>query len=146
MSTPLAGERTTLHTRPRERRQAHELLQEVDGHLETLIVEVASHQTQVPPQLTRVISQVIEVMAAGGTVLVSSLPDELTTVVAAEQLGVSRPTLMRMIRDGEIAAHKVGTHHRLLTADVLALKRARLERQREAFVEMRTLEDEIDEL
>jgi excisionase family DNA binding protein len=84
-------------------------------------------------------------VAGGATVSIGALPEELTTTVAAKQLGVSRPTLMRMIQGGEIESRLAGTHHRVRTADVLAVKRARLERQRKAFDELRELEDQLDQ-
>lgn len=144
IQTPEA--RTTLITRARERRQAHDLLERVGGHVETLTIEVETHKAPVPRELAGIIGRVLEAMANGGTVLIGSLPEELTTTAAAHQLGISRPTLIRMIRDGEIPAHKVGTHHRLKAADVLALKRARIKSQRQAFDELRDLENELDEL
>ena len=73
-----------------------------------------------------------------------SLPEELTTTVAAKLLGVSQPTLMKMIDRGDIPAHKVMSEHRLKTSDVRAFQKARLERQRVAFDELRTLDDELE--
>ena len=104
-----------------------------------------SERLRCPADLAAIISKVVEVMASGGTITIGSLPKELSTNVAAEQLCVSRPTLMKMIRAGEIPAHKVGSHHRLKAADVLTVKRARLERQRRAFDELRELEDELEQ-
>lgn len=95
-----------------------------------------------PPELSAIVGRILRVMAAGGTVTVGAMPRELTTTTAAQQLGVSRPTLMKMIRDGQIEAHKVGTHTRLRTADVLKLQRERRRRRRQAFDELRALEDE----
>lgn len=98
---------------------------------------------EVPAELTALLRGVLEAVARGDGVSLRTLPNELSTTVAAELLGVSRPTLMRMIRDGEITAHKVGTHHRLKLADVQDFRRARLQRQRAAFEELRRLEDEL---
>ncbi|WP_367991553.1 helix-turn-helix domain-containing protein [Nocardioides eburneus] len=127
-----------------ERVQAKTLLERLAGS-DDLVVELPHDLTaSVPRELAGIIRQVLEAMASGGTVTVGSMPDELTTTVAAEQLGVSRTTLMKMINRGDIAAHKVGSHHRLKTADVRAFKRARLARQRAALAELRDLEDELD--
>lgn len=98
-----------------------------------------------PPALGKLLAQVIEAMAAGHTVMIGSLPEELSTSVAAQQLGVSRPTLMKMIRQGDIPSHKVGSHHRLKAADVLALKRDRRAAQRQALVELNDFLDEADQ-
>lgn len=97
-----------------------------------------------PHELSAIIGRVLEVMANGGTVVVGSLPEELTTTVAAAQLGISRPTLMKLIGGEQIPARKVGTHHRLKSADVLAFRQERLERQRTALDELRALAAELD--
>ncbi|HZK04577.1 MAG TPA: helix-turn-helix domain-containing protein [Actinomycetaceae bacterium] len=75
---------------------------------------------------------------------IGTLPKELTTTTAAGILGVSRPTLMKMIGRGEIPAHKVGTHSRLFSRDVLEFRRAQREDARKAFEELRELEDLLD--
>lgn len=131
--------------RPKEQRQAHELLDELAGRPDKFMVESADRRSAaIPSELAKIISQVLAVMAAGGSVTVGVLPEELTTTVAAGELGVSRTTLMKMIRNGEIEAHRVGSHHRLKTADVLAFKKARLQHQRQALTELRDLEEELD--
>jgi len=137
-------ERSVLVTNPSERRQANELIEALEGHPERLVVEGRPSRQSLPADLASIISKVVQVMADGGTITIGSLPDELSTTVAADQLGVSRPTLMKMISAGEISAHKVGSHHRLKATDVLAFKRSRLERQRRAFDELRELEDELE--
>ncbi|MGM0386028.1 MAG: helix-turn-helix domain-containing protein [Actinomycetota bacterium] len=101
-------------------------------------------ERRVPDELARIIEHVIEVLAEGGTVTVGTIPRELTTTAAAGLLGVSRPTLMKMIRSGEIPAHKVGTHSRLLSKDVLEFRRAQREAARKAFDELREIEDLLD--
>lgn len=137
-------ERNVLVTNPAERQQAHDVLRLIGGHPERLVVSSSASRKPLPAELAVILSKVLEAMANGGTVTIGSLPDELTTTVAAEQLGVSRPTLMKMIRNGAIPAHRVGSHHRLKAADVLAAKRTRLEKQRRAFDELRELEDQLD--
>lgn len=137
-------ERSVLVTNPSERRQASELVEALEGHPERLVVEGKPSRRPLPADLASIISKVVEVMAAGGTITIGSLPEELSTTVAAEQLGISRPTLMKMVRAGEIPAHMVGSHHRLKAADVLAAKRSRLVRQRRAFDELRELEDQLE--
>jgi excisionase family DNA binding protein len=57
-------------------------------------------------------------------------------------VAVSRPTLMKMIGDGAIPAHRVGSHHRLRSDDVFAALRARRARERAAFADLLELEDD----
>jgi len=145
MATAFVSQDKSLLVEAKERRQATELFATLAGHPERLAVESAERPVGLPPELARILATVVEVMARGGSVTIGSLPEELTTTVAAEQLGISRPTLMKMIQNREIPAHRKGTHHRLKLSDVLAFKRARLEQQRQAFDELRALEDELDQ-
>ena len=134
--------RTVLTVTSSERRQAGEVVQAAQESPRALKLGHGRAQAgEIPAELRELLMKVLAVVARGDTVTIGSLPDELTTTVAAAQLGVSRPTLMRMIRDGQIPAHKVGSHHRLRTCDVLDARRKRLEAQRQAFDDLRELED-----
>lgn len=96
----------------------------------------------IPTELTSLLLHLLDSVGRGCTVTVGSIPSEITTTVAAGMLGISRPSLMKLVREGELPAHKVGSHTRLYSKDVPAYRRTRLERQRKAFDELRTLEEE----
>lgn len=98
---------------------------------------------ELPVQLSRVLEAVIETAAQGGRTSFSSVPSELTPAAAARLLGVSRPTLMKIIADGKIPSHKVGTHTRINTDDLLAYKAIREVSRSRAVEEMRELSDLI---
>ena len=51
---------------------------------------------------------------------------------AATMLGLSRPTLMKLLESGEIAHVKVGTHHRVPAQAILEYQRARRARREKA--------------
>ncbi|MDG3010311.1 helix-turn-helix domain-containing protein [Rhodococcus sp. D2-41] len=104
-------------------------------------VDRSALESVVPPELAGVLVEVTRIVAAGGTVTIGAMPEELTTTSAADLLGISRPTLMKLVTTGQIAAHKVGTHTRLRTADVLAYRDRLREQQREALWELRDFED-----
>lgn len=80
------------------------------------------------------------------SVSVSRPSEALTITEAAEYLGISRPTLMKRIREGEIDHFKVGSHTRLHREDVVAyLQRCRA-RARHEFDAIRELDNEIEGL
>jgi len=57
--------------------------------------------------------------------LVLSESPTWTPEQAAHVLGVSRPMVVRWIRDGRLADRPVGAHHRIPVDSVLALRKAR---------------------
>jgi excisionase family DNA binding protein len=121
-------------------RQAH------DNAFTGVIVTVDDgREIRLSPDLGTFITRVLE-RAAHGAVSVMTLPDELTTTTAAELLGVSRPTLMKLVKSDRIPSKKVGSHTRLDTADVLAFRNARDEKRDAAFASLRGVDDEIDDL
>lgn len=63
---------------------------------------------------------------------VQTMPDLLTTSAAADLLGVSRPTVMKLIRDGALTPVMAGSHHRLHLRDVAAIRSERERARHEA--------------
>lgn len=86
-------------------------------------------QVELPGTVYRALMQVVEALAAGKAVTVSPTEPQLTTQQAADLLGVSRPTVVRMIESGEVAAERTGNRRRLLLGDVLAYRERRRARQ-----------------
>lgn len=113
----------------------------------TLILHHADGSEQIlPAHLQEVLLDTLKALAGSGEVSIGKMPDELTTTVAADTLGVSRPTLMKWVEEGKIASYKVGSHSRFKRDDVLDLKKQRVKAQRDAFAELRALDAELDEL
>ena len=86
---------------------------------------------------------VLTSVAEGSALRIERLPEELTSVQAAELLGVSRPTLIKWIKEGKVNAHFVGTHRRLKIADVLHFKAELHAKRSRSFDELRAVEDEL---
>src|SRR5215218_7732312 len=67
-------------------------------------------QVEIPAGVYRVLRQVVEAMREGMAVTIAPQTQTLTTQQAADLLGVSRPTLVKLLDDGRIAYERVGTH------------------------------------
>jgi len=96
-----------------------------------------------PPAAVRLLLGILTEMGQGNAVAVSPIQAELTTNQAAELLNVSRPYLTKLLDDGVIPFRKVGTHHRVRLADVLAYKREAYTKRREALAELTALSQEL---
>lgn len=93
-------------------------------------------EIQLSRELGTFVTRVLE-RAGQNAVSVVTLPAELTTTTAAELLEMSRPTLKKLVNSDRISSKKVGSHTRLITADVLASRSARDEKRDAAFVTLR---------
>lgn len=71
-------------------------------------------------------------LEAGKSVSVVAEDHELTTQRAAKILGVSRPFLVRILEDGQLAFHMVGSHRRVYLSDLLEYKTKRDRARHEA--------------
>lgn len=149
MATLTRDQTSRLVAGPLETSQARALLKKVASpttdRLPLSTESVQGGTVAVPAELAGLLGRIVRTIASGGTVVVGSMPDELTSTVAAAELGVSRPTLLKMVDAGQIPAHKVGTHTRFRSQDVMKFRLERLERQRAALDELLELEDELEE-
>ena len=146
MTATEAGTSRVMAT-AREARLARDVLDQLEGPDGALAVERDGRRAvAVPPEVGKLLQHVLDVMARGGTVTIGAVPEVLTTSAAAGILGISRPTLMKMINESAIPSHMVGTHHRLKADDVFAALRARRARERAAFAELMELEGDEDSI
>lgn len=86
----------------------------------------------IPPSVRTLIAEIARNMEAGKAVSVVAEHQELTTQRAANILGVSRPFLVRMVEDGKLAFHRVGSHRRVYLSDLLEYKTKRDRARHEA--------------
>lgn len=122
------------------REEAIELVKEArDLPMEGLHVVIGNETIAVPPGLTGLLIHVVKHAAQGGVLTVRTTPEEVSTTVAAEMLGISRPTLMKLIASGVFAARQVGSHKRLKSVDVLRYRSSKLDAQKAAFGEIREM-------
>lgn len=75
--------------------------------------------------------------------IVVPIKELFTTTEAAMMLGLSRPTLMKLIDSGEVGHVKVGTHHRVPAESLLAFQQARRARQEKAAEALAAFSNEI---
>ena len=140
----MATQLLTQNIDAQTREEAIEVTQEVHDRL---IVGAAiklddGSEIVLPNNLSDLMAFVLQGVTQGD-LRIQSIPDELTTRTAAELLGISRPTLMKMVKDGLVPSHRVGSHHRFRFTDIAQLRAKREAQRSEVLDELLDLEFEL---
>ncbi|MBT8223910.1 MAG: excisionase family DNA-binding protein [Dactylosporangium sp.] len=99
--------------------QLTELLHEGTG---ALAVSRGGPEIAVPRSVRDVLTRIADVLASGRGVAIVPVDRELTTTEAAGLLGVSRPTLIKLLESGEIGYSRPNSSRRVPLDQVLAYR------------------------
>jgi excisionase family DNA binding protein len=112
---------------------AHERRSGVAAQPSYALVGTDEHdRIELPEAIHQALTKVVAALHAGKAVTIAPQTMTLTTQQAADLLGVSRPTVVRLIDDHVLPAERIGNRHRLLLDDVLAYREKRRKRQYDA--------------
>ncbi|MER8383661.1 helix-turn-helix domain-containing protein [Mesorhizobium sp. M1307] len=105
----------------RAKHEGAELRVQVDG----------GEMLRLPKAVNDLLYHLLTEMAQGNAVTLFPIHAELTTQEAADYLNVSRPYLVRLLEEGKVKFHMVGTHRRVKFRDLDAFRKStEEERQR----------------
>lgn len=97
----------------------------------------------IPSSAFEALRLVVDAMSKGQTIVLAPQEEELTSQQAADLLRVSRPHLIKLLDDGEIPFHRVGTHRRIRLEDALTYRRNRSRGRREKLDELTRLSEDF---
>jgi excisionase family DNA binding protein len=86
-------------------------------------------KVELPPAIYHAVRQVVEALQQGHAVTVAPVTQTLTTQQAADLLGVSRPTVIKLLNEGKIPYERTGNNRRILLRDLLAYRKHRRDEQ-----------------
>lgn len=104
--------------------------------MQPALVGADGSRLEVPGLVFEALVQVATAMAHGQGVTVMPQNALLTTQEAAEMLGISRPTLVRLLADDEIPYEQRGRHRRVMLADLLVYQERMRRERRESLDRM----------
>ncbi|WP_211287477.1 helix-turn-helix domain-containing protein [Isoptericola jiangsuensis] len=89
-----------------------------------------------PLNVYEILKDVVDAMQQGKGISVVPRDTIMTTQQAADFLGISRPTLVGLLEDGQIPFTKPGRHRRVRLADLDSFQRRHTAARREALDEL----------
>ncbi|QHC57643.1 helix-turn-helix domain-containing protein [Rathayibacter sp. VKM Ac-2760] len=101
------------------------------------LVDPQGRARPIPDEIFRILDQVTNALAAGEGITVVPQGATMTTQQAADFLGISRPTLVRLLEAGDIAHDKPGRHRRVRLEDLVAYQADSRAERRAALRELR---------
>lgn len=115
------------------------------GDLDVRIeVDGSTAKIELPAALGQLVLDLLAHVSRREMVTLLPYGAELTTNQAADLLNVSRPHLIKLLNEGEIGHHKVGSHRRVKAEDVLAYRQRRDAERKAALKELTRLGQEAD--
>ena len=91
----------------------------------SVLVDEQRVEVKLPTPLVRVLMEAARQLAQGNSASILHYEEALTTHQAADLLQVSRPYLIRLLEEGKIRYHLVGSHRRVRLGDLLDYKSTR---------------------
>lgn len=99
-----------------------ELLSKISNLDHFVMIKSDGQEIEIPSIISKVLYEIISIMSKGGAMTIIPMEKELTTQQAADILNVSRPFLIKLLENGKIPFHKVGTHRKIYMKDLMDYK------------------------
>lgn len=97
-----------------------------------------------PREIAHILREVLVNFAAGNFVGVVPMHAELTTQQAADLLNVSRPHIVKLMDEGALPMHKVGTHRRIYASELITYQHRRDLETRAAADELSQVTEDLE--
>jgi excisionase family DNA binding protein len=107
------------------------------------LVAPSGEARELPHSVYKVLRDIVHYMSQGIPVELMPMHSQLTTQEAAEILGVSRPHLVKLLKQEKIPYHKVGKHRRIRLVDLLVYKDKRDSKRQQILEQIRADSEEL---
>lgn len=115
-----------------DREMLDKLYDVINGEERPVLLGREGAHVQFPEPVFHLLTEIVRKMHRGQSVVLLPENEELTTQAAANQLGTSRPYVVKLLEEGAIPHHMVGSHRRIYLRDLVAYQKQRDRERREA--------------
>ena len=116
------------------------------GHSDSARIRVIDGEQDitVPLSAMRMLVDILAHMAEGEAISLIPQHAELTTQQAADFMNVSRPYFVKLLDNGELPHHKVGSHRRVFFRDLFIYKEQSMVDRKKVMEELAAQAQELD--
>lgn len=114
-------DRPLIPTEPEvaQAKRSFKLLSEDESSSHYIMGSETGVKVPVPESVFNLFVTVLEELSKGSAIQLVPINAEVTTIEAAEIIGVSRPFLVKLLNEGKIPYRMVGRHRRILFKDLM---------------------------
>mgnify|MGYP001108982601 FL=1 len=119
------------------------MLKEISSDNPEIEIEETSEKIKIPLNALKLLAEILKATSQGKPISIVPIATEITTQVAAEMLGCSRPHFVKLLENGEISFTKVGRHRRVKYEDVIKYKKRMKEKQKQLLIDIMKSDEEL---
>ncbi|HSH52660.1 MAG TPA: helix-turn-helix domain-containing protein [Bacteroidales bacterium] len=119
------------------------MLKEINSDNPEIEIEETSEKIRIPLNALKLLAEILKATSQGKPISIVPIATEITTQVAAEMLGCSRPHFVKLLESGEISFTKVGRHRRVKYEDVIKYKKRMKEKQKQLLIDIMKSDEEL---
>jgi excisionase family DNA binding protein len=117
-------------------------LDQIHSDFPTIEIENNNGSIQIPVRALQLLAKILKETGQGKQVSVVPIANEITTQLAAEIVGCSRPHIISLLESGEISYTKIGKHRRIKYQDIIDYKIKMKAQQRKMLIEIMKADEE----
>ncbi len=123
--------------------QIFEQLEEILRRYQAQLIGPEGQVTPIPPKMYLLMVKFAHLLATNKVVLLTPMDKDLTTQEAALFLGISRPTLVKLLEGGNIPFTQPGKHRRIRFEDLQKYRDSRLVKRKKALGDLTRMSEEM---
>lgn len=118
------------------------VIEQLNSGQPAIEIEETGEKIKIPISALKLLGDILKAIAQGKLISIVPVATEVTTQAAAEILGCSRPHLVKLLENGNIAFTKVGKHRRIKFDDILRYRKQMKQIQKQNIIDIMNRDEE----